>query len=125
MYLVGTATDVRALHVMPGQPAPEGRLHGHDYRVAVTVQRQQLDSRGMVCDLDVLHAALAAATGRVRDRDLEQIRPAEAEAVTVEVFARWVFDQLVDAVAGADWLEVRIYESAVAFGGYGDRPSRA
>ncbi len=125
MYLVGTAADVRALHVLPDQPPPEGELHAHDYRLAVVVERAQLDDRGMVCDLDLLNAALARAVEQVRDKDLDDIRPADAEAVTVEVFARWVFDQLVETAAGADRLEVRVYESDVAFGGYAAPVSRS
>jgi 6-pyruvoyltetrahydropterin/6-carboxytetrahydropterin synthase len=105
---------------MPGLPGPEGQLHDHDYRIEVVVDREQLDNRGMVCDLDVLEAALTELTSQVEDRNLEEIRPAEAEAVTVEVFARWVHDSLAPAVAGAggETLAVRVWETPVAFGGY-------
>jgi 6-pyruvoyltetrahydropterin/6-carboxytetrahydropterin synthase len=74
----------------------------------------------MVCDLDVLEAALGELTGRIEGRNLEEIRPAEAEAVTVEVFARWVHDTLSPVVAagGGDALAVRVWETPVAFGGY-------
>ena len=43
-----------------------------------------------------------------------------AEAVTVEVFARWVHDTLSPAVAaaGGETLAVRVWETPVAFGGY-------
>ncbi len=120
MHQVGTGTEVRALHVMPGAPEPEGSLHAHDYRLEVVIERAELDSRGMVCDLDVLDAALAAAADDVRDRDLERIRPPEMEAVTVEVFARWLHDRLAEPVrvAGGERLTVRVWESPVAFGGY-------
>ena len=59
-------------------------------------------------------------TSRVDGRNLEEIRPAEAEAVTVEVFARWVHDSLSPTVlaAGGETLAVRVWETAVAFGGY-------
>jgi 6-pyruvoyltetrahydropterin/6-carboxytetrahydropterin synthase len=105
---------------MPGLPGPEGQLHDHDYRIEIVVDREQLDDRGMVCDLDVLEAALTELTGRIEGRNLEQIRPADAEAVTVEVFARWVHDTLspVAAAAGSDSLAVRVWETPVAFGGY-------
>ena len=99
---VGLSRSVRAFHIMPGLPGPEGQLHDHDYRIEIVVDREQLDGRGMVCDLDVLEAALTELTSRVEDRNLEEIRPAEAEAVTVEVFARWVHDTLSPAVAAAD-----------------------
>ena len=119
-YEVGTAVEVRALHVMPGAPEPEGSLHAHDYRFEVLVERGELDSAGMVCDLDVLHAALAQVADEVRDADLEKIRPPEAEAVTVEVFARWAHGELAPAVrkGGGEILGVRVWESPVAFGGY-------
>jgi 6-pyruvoyltetrahydropterin/6-carboxytetrahydropterin synthase len=105
---------------MPGLPGPEGQLHDHDYRIEIVVDRERLDDRGMVCDLDVLEAALTELTGRVEGRNLEEIRPAGAEAVTVEVFARWVHDSLrpTVAAAGGDALAVRVWETPIAFGGY-------
>ena len=117
---VGLSRNVRAFHIMPGLPGPEGQLHEHDYRIDIVVDREQLDDRGMVCDLDVLEAALTELTGRIEGRNLEEIRPAEAEAVTVEVFARWVHDRLspVVAAAGGETLAVRVWETPVAFGGY-------
>jgi 6-pyruvoyltetrahydropterin/6-carboxytetrahydropterin synthase len=99
---------------------PEGQLHDHDYRIDIVVDREQLDGRGMVCDLDVLEAALTELTDRVDGRNLEEIRPAGAEAVTVEVFARWVHDTLSPTVAasGGETLAVRVWETPIAFGGY-------
>ncbi len=118
-YEVGLSRNVRAFHVMPGLPGPEGQLHDHDYRIEVVVSRDQLDDRAMVCDLDVLEEALTRLAERIEGRNLEEIRPADAEAVTVEVFARWVHDALSAAIAadGAT-LAVRIWETPVAFGGY-------
>ena len=120
MYQVGTAAEVRALHVMPGAPLPEGELHAHDYRLEVILERTELDDRGMVCDLDVLEAALAEVTAIIRDVDLEVIRPVDAEAVTVEVFARWAHGALAPAMReqGVEVLTVRVWESPVAYGGY-------
>jgi 6-pyruvoyltetrahydropterin/6-carboxytetrahydropterin synthase len=120
MYEVGTAAEVRAFHVMPDMEGPEGELHSHDYRIEVLVKRAELDELGMVCDLDVLEAALAGVVDHVRDVDLEVIRPADARAVTVEVFARWAHGALADAVreGGGEVLRVRVFESAVAFAGY-------
>ena len=119
-YEVGLSRNVRALHVMPGLPGPEGQLHDHDYRIEIVVSRDQLDDRAMVCDLDVLEEALTGLTKRIEGRNLEEIRPADAEAVTVEVFARWVHDTLSGALAtaGGATLAVRIWETPVAFGGY-------
>jgi len=123
MHQVGTAIQFPAQHIMPGVDGPEGELHEHDYRLEVVVEREQLDDRGMVCDLDLLDAVLQRIDDSVRGRNLEEIRPADAEAVTVEVFARWAHDTLAEELrtTGADVLSVRVYESPVAFGGYSAR----
>jgi len=118
VYETGTALQVRAFHVMPGMPPPEGERHSHDYRLDVVVRRDDLDERGMVVDLDLLDQALRNAAARVDGVDLEQV--VDAEAVTVEVFARWVHDQVSAALGSLPGvtLAVRVWESPVAFGGY-------
>jgi 6-pyruvoyltetrahydropterin/6-carboxytetrahydropterin synthase len=120
MYQVGTATDVRAYHIMPDVEGPEGVLHSHDYKLEVLVERGELDERAMVCDIDLLEQALAEAAGVVREQNLEVIQPPDAGAVTVEVFARWLYGAVADAVraGGGELLTVRVWESPVAFGGY-------
>ena len=118
VYETGTAHQVRAFHVMPGMPPPEVERHSHDYRLDVVVGRDDLDERGMVVDLDLLDQALTEAAAQVEDSDLEEA--IEAAAVTVEVFARWVHDQLAAALGRlpGTTLAVRVWESPVAFGGY-------
>ena len=119
-FEVGASADLRALHRIPWLPPPERELHAHDYRVEVVVERAGLDERGMVCDLDLVEAALADAVGALEGRDLDTIRPPEAEAVTVEILARWFHARLGGAIraAGGEGLAVRVWESATAFGGY-------
>jgi 6-pyruvoyltetrahydropterin/6-carboxytetrahydropterin synthase len=118
-YEVGSSVTVRALHQMP-MPGPEGELHAHDYRFDVVVTRGELDEHGMVCDLDVLRDALRAMAARIEGRDLEEVRPPEAEAVTVEVLARWAHRTLGGALggSGAETLAVRVWETPSDFGGY-------
>jgi 6-pyruvoyltetrahydropterin/6-carboxytetrahydropterin synthase len=120
MYETGTALRVRAFHVMPGMPPPEGKRHAHDYRLDVVVRRDDLDERGMVVDLDLLDRALRHAAAQVEDADLEKIRPADADAVTVEVFARWLHGELAGALGRlpGGTLAVRVWENDTAFGGY-------
>jgi 6-pyruvoyltetrahydropterin/6-carboxytetrahydropterin synthase len=119
-FEVGASADLRALHRLPWLPPPEGELHAHDYRVEVVVERATLDERGMVCDLDVVEAALRDAVAALEGKDLDSIRPPEAEAVTVEILARWFHERLAEAIriAGGEALAVRIWESPMAFGGY-------
>jgi 6-pyruvoyl-tetrahydropterin synthase len=123
MFQVGTSIEFPVQHVMPGVEGAEGELHSHDYWLDVLVEREQLDDRAMVCDLDLLDAALQRIDDTVRDQNLDIIRPDDADAVTVEVFARWAHDVLSDELhgTGAETFTVRVWESAFAFGGYRGR----
>ena len=121
MYETGTEREVRAFHVMPGMPPPEGERHSHDYRLTLVVSREELDERGMVVDLDVLVGALEELTQRLRDADLDEIVGKEigTDAVTVEAFANWVHGKIGAAIGSAgSTLSVRVYENATEFGGY-------
>jgi 6-pyruvoyl-tetrahydropterin synthase len=124
VFETGTSLFVRSFHIMPGAPPPEGVRHSHDYRIDVVAGREQLDARGMVVDLDVLHAELRRLGEVLEGADLDEVvRPPQAGAVTVEVFAEWFHDRLAEGLAGAggegcDTLYVRVYENEYAFGGY-------
>lgn len=117
MHEVGASTSFRAFHVMPDHPPPENERHPHDYRVEVVAERERLDERGMVCDLDVLTGSLADVSDRVRDRDLSEI--CGAEAVTVEILASWIHGEIAGPLRGdgAEVVSVRVWESEDAFGG--------
>ncbi len=45
-YEVGLSREVRAFHMMPGMPGPEGERHHHDYRIEVVVERRELGPAG-------------------------------------------------------------------------------
>ncbi len=119
-FEVGASAPLRALHRLPWMTGPEGDLHAHDYRIEVVVERRQLDERGMVCDLDLLNAALAEVLATREGRDLDEIKPEEAEAVTVEILAEWLHGELSGPVAraGGESLRIRVWEAPDAFGGY-------
>ena len=118
---MGASAPLRALHRIPWLPPPEGDLHAHDYRVEVVVERASLDARGTVCDLDAVEAALREAVAALEGKDLDAtVKRPGAEAVTVEILARWFHARLAEAIraAGGEALAVRVWESETAFGGY-------
>jgi 6-pyruvoyl-tetrahydropterin synthase len=118
-FEVGAGVGLRARHVMPVE-GPEGELHAHEYRVEVVATRSRLDPRGMVVDLDVLRAVLAATLDPLRDADLGPIAPPGAQGVTVEVFAQWIWDEIAGRLAaeGAEAVRVRVWETESEFAGY-------
>ena len=125
MYETGTAVEVRALHCMPDLPLPEGELHAHDYRIEIVAHRYELDSQGMVVDLDLLNDALGQIADAVRDRILDEV--IGTAPVTVEVFAYWAHGELARRLQqdGDLGIRVRVFESPEQFGGYAGPVSQA
>jgi 6-pyruvoyltetrahydropterin/6-carboxytetrahydropterin synthase len=121
-FSAGTRETVRALHQMPIE-GPEGELHSHDYQIEVVVESPELDESGMVVDLSVLGEALKKLLASLEGRDLEKIRPPDADAVTVEVFARWIHERLLEVLplTPEHEVSVRVWESDSEFGGYSTR----
>ena len=120
-YEVGARAPLRAFHRLPWATGPEAEPHAHQYVIELVAGRDELDERGMVCDLDVLQPALAETLGRLEGQDLDAIvQPDDVDAVTVEVLARWLHDELRVRLAGTgvERLSVRVWESEDAFGGY-------
>ena len=119
-FEVGASRRLRALHRLPWGTEAERQPHEHDYRIDVVVERDGVDDRGVVCDLDVLRAGLDEVLGRLEGRDLDEVRPADADGVTVELLARWLHESLADHVrrAGGEMLAIRVWEAPDAFGGY-------
>lgn len=117
MFEVGASTSFRAFHRMPDHPPPENERHAHDYRIDVVAERERLDERGMVCDLDVVTGSLSDITKRAGGRDLEDV--CERDPVTVEVLAAWIHEQLAKPLGadGAEVVSVRVWESEDMFGG--------
>lgn len=115
---VGIVGSVRATHVMPGLPLPEGEPHPHDYRIRVTIERDELDEAGMVVDLDTLRRALETTMAEIAGTDLGE--RLHMQPVTVERFAAWVHARIaarIGELSGA-MIRVRVWEDPQAFGGY-------
>jgi 6-pyruvoyl-tetrahydropterin synthase len=119
-FEVGASSPLRALHRLPWGTEVEREPHEHQYRIDVVVESTEVDERGVVCDLDALREALAQVLGRLEGRDLDEIRPPDADGVTVELLARWLHAELREPVrrAGGQSLAIRVWEAADAFGGY-------
>ena len=120
MYETGDSVETVAFHSQPGLPPPEGVRHSHRYRIEVVVRGDELDSNGMLIDLDLLGSAMSEVAGRLDGADLDQVI---GPSTTVERMARWVHGELSAGLGGHirhDFVaRVRVWESPTAYGGYG------
>lgn len=75
---------------------PAQALHGATYVVEATFTRRDLTEAGIVIDIGLATETLAAVTGELDYRNLDDEPRFAGRLTTTEVLARHVVDELVD-----------------------------
>ena len=115
MYELTVESDFSAAHLMRGHPGACARLHGHNYRVLVSVEGENLDATGMLVDFAELKAVFEGILGELDHRNLNEIPPFDEINPSSEHLARYVYGRMTDAFADRVRVSrVTIYESATS-----------
>ncbi len=94
MWEISTETCVAAAHQLRLAPGEGERLHGHNWRIKITVRATHLDSRGFVMDFNELLPALRATVEPYEHVFLNDVAPFDDVNPTAENLARVVFDNM-------------------------------
>ena len=78
------------------------RLHGHNWRVQVSVGGDALDGEELLCDFHAIEGMLAAAVSPFRDGNLNESPPFDRTNPTAEALARHVARELSNRLKSAD-----------------------
>ena len=115
MFEVTVESSFAAAHRLRGYGGACERLHGHNYRVAVTVRAGEVGPSGMVADFKLLKRALGDALGLLDHRCLNDDVADFGEGganPTAENIARWVAGRMAGALGpGSAPARVTVWES--------------
>jgi len=111
MYRLSVQLDFSAAHHLRGYPGKCSRLHGHNYRVEVTVAGAELDENGMLIDFSRLKDVCAPVAAEF-DHTLQ--------SPTTENIARYIYGEIAQRLANtpATVAAVRVRESATSSATY-------
>ncbi len=73
MFSVRIADSFAAAHYLKNYHGKCERLHGHNYKVRITVSGEKLDEGGMLLDFGVLKNALKSVLSRYDHRNLNEV----------------------------------------------------
>jgi len=120
MYKMGIEDGFEAIHFLKGDFGPETRLHGHRYRVRVTIEGEELDEFGMLFDISRLKASLKEILNGLHYHNLNEIEGLKDVNPTVENVCRYIYEKLAPALVSKRirGLEVTVWESPTAFASY-------
>lgn len=81
-------------HSIRGHTGGCENLHGHNYRVRIHLEAEELDPLGMVMDFADLKALAAEILGPFDHRVINDIPPFDEVNTTAELFCEYVFQQV-------------------------------
>ena len=94
MYEVTIETGFSGAHMLRGYAGKCGNLHGHNWKVEVTVASDRLDDVGMALDFATLKAETRAVLSQVDHTYLNEVFPFTELNPTAENIAKWVWEML-------------------------------
>ena len=117
-YIIFKDFTFAAAHSISEHPGKCRHLHGHNYRVRVHLQAEELDELGMVTDFARLKEHVGEVAGRFDHRVLNDIPPFDELSPTAELLAehiyRGVAERLGDGRVGVSRVEVWETETSCA-----------
>ncbi len=120
MYEIGVSGQFEAAHRLVGDFGPATRVHGHTYKIEVSVRGAELRPDGTLFDITALQGALSVLIGELHYRDLDEIPGLAGVNSTAENVAAYCWRRLGDALSGLGLVSMRvqIWENPGAYAAY-------
>ncbi len=96
MFKLTIIANFDAAHCLPGYPGKCQRLHGHNWKVEVTVTGNKLNSLGMLVDFKELKEALGETIINLDHYYLNDIPAFQGINPTAEHIAEYVYNNLAE-----------------------------
>jgi len=114
VYELTTIVDFEAAHRLADYPGKCNRLHGHNWKVEVTVAGEELDNLGMLIDFRVLKQEVNKVIETLDHYYLNEIEPFRTVNPTAENIAKYIYGELNNHLAdrGIAVKLVKVWESS-------------
>ncbi len=127
MYEISIERTFASSHALRGYQGKCEHLHGHNYRVRVTLEGGQLDEAGLLVDFGDLKRVVSSIAEYLDHRHINDLPPFDVLNPTAENMARYFHEEiekrLPELAPGRDvhLQEVRIWETDTSVAAYRSR----
>lgn len=121
MYEVSVEQTFAAGHALRNYHGKCENVHGHNYRLRVTLAGTQLDAAGLLVDFSELKSVMQAAIERLDHQFINNIPPFDILNPSAENMAKYFYDALSSALDNRNSVrvsEVKLWETEVAAATY-------
>ena len=110
MFEVSVEYSFAAGHALRGYKGKCENVHGHNYRVRVTIEGDKLGSNGLLVDFVDLKKQLLEIIGRLDHQFINDIEPFTVLNPSAENLAKYFYDELSGKLSNHSEAPVRIAE---------------
>ncbi|HPN72605.1 MAG TPA: 6-carboxytetrahydropterin synthase QueD [Candidatus Omnitrophota bacterium] len=118
MYTVSVESRFSSAHNLRGYKGKCEDLHGHNWKVRLTVFSAELDHLGMVCDFTVLKDVLKKAIESLDHKYLNEAEYFKSVNPTSENIARYVFEEVSRIKPELNVKKVKVWETETSSATY-------
>ncbi len=122
MYEISVEETFAAAHNLRGYKGKCEELHGHNYKVRVTLAGNELDATGLLCDFVHVKQAIQAVIRLLDHKYLNELPPFDTVNPSAENIARYIYDettkQLQPPSNGAGIASIQVWETDAASATY-------
>jgi len=114
MFEVTVEQTFAAGHALRNYRGACENVHGHNYRVRVTVEGEQLDATGLLVDFLDINQLISGAVGYLDHRFINDLPPFDEINPSAENMAKYFYDRLSAGLkneAPVRISEVRVWET--------------
>ena len=114
MFEIRVTGDIASSHQLPGYDGPCKNLHGHTWKVEVTVLGDLLDPMGFIVDFKVLKKYLKDVLDPLDHQHLNDLSAFEGIQPTTENLAKHIYRAFKKTCRPMVLKQVQVWESATA-----------
>ena len=120
MYEITVEASFSSAHQLREYKGSCENLHGHNWRLEVTLGSKELDSLGMVVDFRVIKGRVEAIVEELDHKFLNEVPPFDEINPTAENISKYVYKRLSGDIgrAGVSVVRVKVWESEKAAAAY-------
>ena len=108
MYKISVEDSFSAAHRLSGYKGKCEKLHGHNWRVRLSVAGNELDSNGLLFDFSGLKKLLGNILSKLDHEDLSLVAPFNKINPSAENIARHIFDRAAAVLRSKKYTRLRI-----------------
>jgi 6-pyruvoyltetrahydropterin/6-carboxytetrahydropterin synthase len=111
MFEVCVEHTFAAAHALRNYKGKCENVHGHNYRVQVGIEGEELDANGLLFDFTDLKKNLRATSEYLDHQNLNQLKPFDEINPSAENIAKFIWDELQKDMKSRSIAYVRVWET--------------